>query len=124
MKICPKCGLPFSGEPLVGADVKCDYCGWKGSSFDLLHAESDKFQQEDLAKLRELFIFLANEISPLIMRRLIQQGFFEADTTEVGKMVPILAKTSRAMFSALIEGLCGSEIEDDGETKVGRTVHP
>lgn len=122
MRVCPKCGLPFPTQVLFGP-TKCSYCGWEGDSSDLFTVQDDgKFQDEDLQKLREVFVYLASEISPLILRKLIQVGIFKASNTELKVMVPLIASVTRAMFSALVQNLCGSEIDNGGE--VGRTVHP
>lgn len=121
MKVCSKCGLPFPTSTLYGP-VKCSYCGWEGDSTDLpTVGDDEKFRDDDLQKLREVFIYLAKEISPLILRKLIQVGIFKADNSELKVMVPLISNVTRAMFSALAESLCSSET-DNGE--IGRTIHP
>lgn len=105
MNICPKCGLPFSEVFKIEQQVECDYCGWSGISTETLIRDAE-FENDELARLRKLFIFLAQEISPQIMQKLIKEKFFKRDLEEVPLMIPVLASTSRAMFTALITSLC------------------
>lgn len=121
MKVCPKCGLPFPTVTLYGP-VSCSYCGWSGDSTDLPTVGDDnKFQNDDLQKLREMFIFLAKEVSPMILRKLIKLGIFKAETSELKNMVPLISNVTRAMFLALVESLC---VPEEGDGEIGRTIHP
>ena len=124
MNICPRCGLPFDNTFPVETQLLCDYCGWSGSSNSTLFTGSEKFEGEELVKLRRLFIKLAKDISPQIMRALIKEGFFKADASEVPRMVPVLSSTTRAMFSALVTALCERAAQAQGVGDDGKAIHP
>ena len=122
MNICPKCGLPFEKNLDVNESIDCDYCGWSGDSGSTYVTGNTSYKDDELVKLRRVFVSLAREISPQIMQRLIREDIIKADINVVPRMVPILAETTRAMFSALIAGLCkeSAKRDIDAETK---TLH-
>jgi hypothetical protein len=124
MVVCPQCSYPYQADAQVigSRGVQCDFCGWKGSSQELLQIVGGKVADDiekdvkRIERLRSLFVKLSKGVSPIIGRVLIEEGFVKrsGDACDIARLAVLLRSASRTLFATVLGELYKGEEQDHG----------
>lgn len=110
MVVCPRCGYPYMGEAHVISEreVSCSRCEWSGNSADLLNVDPSRITNPQV--FDELFVFLAEQVGPVIGRKLLQLGLVQLGTHKetAVNLSKILHLVSKAILEVVVKEVLGA----------------
>lgn len=113
MLLCPECSYPYVDDArIVGErEVCCQNCAWRGPSSKLIEFLGAKSGEHVLSSL---YIYIGEQVSPAIGVALIRLGLIPADKSQENavRLARLLRRVSRAIFTAVLEGLFDDRGQD------------
>lgn len=92
--------------------VNCSRCEWFGNSTELLTVDPGRVTNPQV--FDELFIFLAEQVAPVIGRKLLQLGLVPQGTPKetAVSLSKILHPVSKAILEAVVKEVLGARTKD------------
>lgn len=113
--VCPQCGAPQHNIPYVEGErgVNCDFCGWSGSSTDLIYAEKEV---QDPRKFDLLSNWIIEDMGAKLSSELAKRGFIpnhvieSAKAGEVQNLYNYFNRIVRTFVAAIMQGVLDPNI--------------
>ncbi len=114
MLICPSCGWPHD-EVLVGGPTRCDFCGWAGSSTELLRASGELSDYPQIIeRLKALSQAISTDIGPELAKRVVHYGLIERDPSFAPLLASVTKNACNAAFKSILMDLFPQKGGADG----------